>query len=814
VIKWQVYMDDLPTLGDVASWMQQYSGCWIGVACGRGSGNLELLEFDVPGKHELKPGEQGVPPAYEPWRELVAQCPGGGELLAKLVIEQSPSGGMHVFYRAAGDVPGNRKLATRPGVGALIETRGQGGLAVCCPTPGYTIVQGSFEDVPTLSEDEWNSLVYAARLLDETPVAEASTPAPAKPSTPLAEGELMAGDHYNRDAAWEEVLEPHGWTRVGRWGSFTLWRRPGKSDGWSARTGDGSAGDRLVVFSTSTVLPSMKALTKYAAWAMLEQNTDSPDWGAAALALGRKGFGPQSYRSGSSTATKSVNDRAKGEKGVPADPLAEMGYGKKKKEGWQPGPEEVSDDAPESDPAAAEVLRFSPTEFGNAERLVALYGRDLRYCHLWGKWLVWDGRRFAQDDTGGALVSQLAKAMIRGIARDAWLVENEGRRGEMLEWCGKCHNRSKLENTVALAKTEKGVPVTPDEMDHDYDQVNVLNGVVDLRTSEIREHDRGLLMTKLIDIPFNPDADCPRFIEFLDQVLGGDKDLLRYVWKALGYSLTGYSSEQKLFFCYGNGRNGKSTLIELVMRIMGDYAAAAPPDILMVRNQESAVSNDIAMLKGARMVATDETEDGKRLNEALIKRLTGSQRITARYLHQEFFTFDPTFTIWMSGNHKPQIRGTDVGIWRRVVLIPFNVTIAEEDVDRELPAKLWSEREGILAWLIDGARAWFEEGLGQVETIDSAVASYREESDTLGAFLTECTYIDSEAKVLSSAMYDRYTKWAKQNNEYVMSQKRFSQAMAERGEQKARETAGVYFYGRDLVAATSEQSAWWGDNHD
>ena len=803
LVSWSDMKNRPTTKHEASQWLKQFPNAWMGVACGAGSNQLFLIDFDVPGKHDLPEGEVGIAPAFEPWCELVINNL-GQDLFDRLIIQTTAHGGRHILFRCDEQVPGSEKLAMRPIPGShlmdeLIETRGQGGYCMITPSPGYEIIQGDLANIPVLSLDELNDLLIASRHFDER-VIDAPVPK-ATPKKPLAEGELMAGEHFDRDGTWEEILEPAGWTKVGMYSGCVLWRRPGKSHGWSARTGIGKTGDRMVCFTSSTVLPSMRSLTKYAVMAMLTQCSSTPDWGAAALELGKKGFGPQAYRK---TPSKSVNEGVKAETAPAGQDEMMFPQKRKKSDGWQPGPDDYSDD--EDDERASTVLRFSPTEWGNAERLVALYGRDLRYCHLWGKWVTWDGTRFLRDDTGGASVAQKAKAMVRGIAKDAWLVENEGRRGEMLEWCGKCHNRQKLENTIALARYEPGIPVVPGELDMHHDLLNVANGTVELRSSTLMPHDRKHLLTKCLDTAYNPDADCPTWTKFLARILDNDQDLMHYVWKALGYSLTGNWSEQKFFFCYGLGANGKSTLIETVMRILGEYATAAPPELLMVKHMESAVSNDIAMLKGARFVGTDETEDGKRLNESLVKRLTGGEQITARFLHQEHFTFDPTFKIWVSGNHKPRINGTDMGIWRRVVLIPFNVTIPDEERDKNLPEKLWQEREGILAWMIAGAKTWYADGLGTANTIEEAVTHYREESDTLGAFLNEHTSVFSDAKILSSILYERYTSWAKTNNEYMMSQKKFSLAMAERGEPSVKDREGRWFHGRELLANTAPQA--------
>jgi putative DNA primase/helicase len=253
-----------------------------------------------------------------------------------------------------------------------------------------------------------------------------------------------------------------------------------------------------------------------------------------------------------------------------------------------------------------------------------------------------------------------------------------------------------------LQLAESELPILPDDLDHDVWLLNLSNGTYNLKTGTIQEHKRENLITKKIDVSYNKDASCPIWLNFLNKIFNNNSETINFVKKAIGYSLTGSTQEQCIFILYGIGCNGKSTLINIVKEILGDYSQQTPSETLMVRKYTGNVPNDIASLKGVRFVSSVETDEGRGFAESLVKQLTGDDFISARFLRQEFFEFKPECKIWLASNHKPQIRGTDHAIWRRIRLIPFTVTIPEEEKDFNLLDKLRSEKEGILSWAIDG----------------------------------------------------------------------------------------------------------------
>jgi putative DNA primase/helicase len=784
--KWGHLQDRLPTDGELREYFDR-NGVWIGFACGAGSGNVEAIDFDVPGKHGRTPGQTSAPPAYEPWRAMVAEH-GGEDLLARLVLASTPSGGVHTLYRCE-VIERNRKLAERPSTAeelarnpkqlrqTLIEVRSAGGLVVCAPSPGYRLLQGSYDTIPTISVDERELLLGVARLLDEMPVPPPQETPKRSPTTTAGE---RVGDAYEAQATWDEILEPHGWRRAARmYGGMQLWIRPGKNakDGHAARTGVGEVGDRFLCWSSSAGLPMEKPLTKFALYALLNHGDDPEPYRAAARALGQKGYGrPQ----------RPPQSRADRHEAGSSETSAEV----------------VSEPEPRQS--------FSLSDLGNAERLIHCYGADLRYCSNWGKWLLWNGKHWEIDETGGSCAVQLAIKVVRDMLAESWEIEDKAERGEMAEHAGKCHSRSRIENMVALAKNLPGVPVTPTQLDRHLELISVDNGTLDLRTGELRPHRRDDLITRAIAHPYDPGADCPRWISFLNEIMP-DEEVQRYIWKAAGYTLTGLVGEKVFMFLHGSGDNGKSVFVETLMAIFGDYARQTDSETLMAKQQGGGINNDVARLKEARFVAGSETEEGKRLNESLIKRLTGGDTITARYLYQESFEFTPQFKIWISGNHKPVIRGTDPAIWNRVALIPFGVTIPKERQNKLLKYQLIEEEgAGILAWLVDGCMAWRAEGLVKPEAVAGAVSAYKEESDILGAFLNECTYTDTQQILRASHLYASYQAWCKRNNEFCRSQTKFGKAMAERGEPAQRDRNGWFYAGRALVEEEATQHVYRG----
>jgi putative DNA primase/helicase len=418
---------------------------------------------------------------------------------------------------------------------------------------------------------------------------------------------------------------------------------------------------------------------------------------------------------------------------------------------------------------------YNLTDLGNAERLVAGHGENIRYCYTWRKWLVRTTARWERDEAGR--IHRLAKGRVRGIYREASDAEDEDRRKALAKHAAASESEARIRAMIELAKSE--VPTTPDELDSDPWLLNVLNGTIDLRTGELREHRREDLITKLAPVEYDPNATAPTWEAFLKRVLPGE-ELRAFVQRAAGYSATGDTSEQCIFIHHGPGANGKTTFQEAIAAALGDYAMRTPTETLLVK-RTGGVPNDVARLKGARLVAASETEEGRRLAESLVKDLTGQDTISARFMWAEWFDFKPTHALHLSTNHKPEIRGTDPAIWRRIRLIPWAVTIPPNEQDKKLTEKLRGELPGILAWVVRGCSEWLRQGLKAPEEVRQATKAYRAEMDVLAAFLADCCVRGDDEEAFAGELWGAWKRWSEETGEQTGSQKRFGGRLAERG---------------------------------
>jgi putative DNA primase/helicase len=419
------------------------------------------------------------------------------------------------------------------------------------------------------------------------------------------------------------------------------------------------------------------------------------------------------------------------------------------------------------------------TDLGNAERFVSRHGTNLRYCWLWSKWLIYDGRRFMLDDTGE--VYRLAADTVASIYEEAAAAPDEERRKAIAKHAMRSEAGSRIREMVDLARSM--VPVKQDALDASGYLLNVLNGTIDLRTGQLREHRREDLITKLAPVEFDPRANGPVWAATLKRVLASD-DLRRFFKKLCGYALTGDVSEHVLPVLYGTGANGKSTILNALLSAVGDYGMQAAPDLLVAK--KGSHPTEVADLFGMRLVASIEVEDGRRLAESLVKQLTGGDKVRARRMRENFWQFDPTHKVFMAVNHKPEIRGTDSAIWRRLRLIPFTETIPPAEQDKQLPQKLEAELPGILVWALEGCLEWQREGLQAPAEVRRATGQYRSEMDVIGAFLQDECEIDKGFRESFTALYQRYEKWCEDGGEKAETRRRFNARLKERGGFEAR----------------------------
>jgi len=435
------------------------------------------------------------------------------------------------------------------------------------------------------------------------------------------------------------------------------------------------------------------------------------------------------------------------------------------------------------------------TDSGNAERLVALHGKDLRYCYAWKTWLVWDGKRWKKDGQGE--VERRAKDTVRDLYAEASHWGDEHTRQSIAKWAIQSESERRIRAMISLARSEPGISVLPEELDRNPWLFNVANGTLDLRTGELRPHRREDLITKLSPVEYDPEAKAPLWESFLERVLQ-DEELIAFIQRAVGYALTGDTSEQVLFLLYGTGANGKSTFLETIRAMLGDYAQHTSFETFLARRGEG-VRNDIARLVSARLVTAQEVESGRRLAESLVKLLTGGDTVTARFLYSEYFEFKPEFKLFLAANHKPIIRGTDLAIWRRIRLIPFTVTIPPEEQDHRLGEKLKKELPGILAWAVRGCLEWQERGLGLPPQVKAATEAYREEMDILAAFLNERCVISPEAVTPAKDLYAAYTQWCFEYGERPETQRSFGMRLSERGFERTKHKGRCHWRGITLV---------------
>jgi putative DNA primase/helicase len=437
----------------------------------------------------------------------------------------------------------------------------------------------------------------------------------------------------------------------------------------------------------------------------------------------------------------------------------------------------------------------SLSDLGNARRLVTYHGHDLRFCYSSKKWLIWTGRRWAIDNTGEVI--RRAKATVAEIYEEAARAGDK-QREEIGKFAVKSESNERIKSMIALAQSEPGIPITPGEMDADPWFLNCQNGTINLRGGQLREHQRQDLITRLAPVNYKPEADCPLFIKFLDRILAGNRDLIKFVQKALGYALTGDCREQVLFMLWGSGANGKSTLLNIIAAILGTYAIQTPTETLLAKSKGD-IPNDLARLNGPRFVTAFEVDRGRRLAESLVKQLTGQDTVSARFLFAEYFDFKPQFKLFLATNHKPVIKDSSWAIWRRIRLIPFTVQIPEKEQDRQLPEKLQAELPGILAWMVRGCLSWQREGLSVPEEVNKATGEYRQEMDELGDFLEERCVVDPEESATAKGLYQAYGEWAEEAGERrPLSQKAFGTALAERGFERKRKAEGWYWRGIGL----------------
>ncbi len=439
---------------------------------------------------------------------------------------------------------------------------------------------------------------------------------------------------------------------------------------------------------------------------------------------------------------------------------------------------------------------FALTDTGNAERFAKQHADSVRFCHAWQSWLVWDGKRWKRDDCG--MVEQLGKQTVRSILLEAADEPNDDRRKALVSFAAKSEAVSRREAMLKLARSEPPLPITPEVLDTNNWTLNCLNGSIDLRSGQWRTHRREDFITRLCPVEYDAGAECPVWLASLSTWFQGNLELIEFVRRFIGYCLTGDISEQILAIWHGVGANGKSTILNVLMEMLGpDYAMKAAADLLLMKhgNDHPTALTD---LHGKRFVACIETDDGRRLAESMVKELTGGDAIRARRMREDFWQFSPTHKLVLACNHRPVVRGTDNGIWRRIKLIPFNVVIPARDRDRHLNEKLRSELPGILAWSVRGCIDWRLNGLGEPQVVTEATGDYQLAEDSLANFIAECCILEDWARVRASDLLDAFREWSGTKS---ITTRKLTAMLIERGIQKHRNN-GLWYVGIGLPAGT------------
>lgn len=419
---------------------------------------------------------------------------------------------------------------------------------------------------------------------------------------------------------------------------------------------------------------------------------------------------------------------------------------------------------------------YKQTDAGNAEMLADMLKGQYLYVPEQKSWYRYDGKVWTEDVSNN--IVQDVIQCLRQAQKEAVDILDDDKRAKTLKWLLTSESQAKISAALNLMATIPFMTARINQFDSDDMLLCVQNGIVDLKTGKLHPHDKERYITKICHVAYKPDASSQLFESFLDEIMEGSEEKKRYLQKLCGYCLTGMTIEQEFYQARGAGQNGKTVLLELIKHCLGSYAITASPDILMQRDL-SAIPNDVARLQGARMVLASEPDPGKKFSDCAIKSLTGGDTVIARFLHKEYFEFKMKAKIIMLTNHEIKAIGTDHGLWRRIVVIPFNYRVPEEKRDKHLPDKLIAEAEAVLSWMVEGCLMWQQEGLKQPEELTETKEAYRRGQDAVGLFLKECC--SEGGKVKASELYDAYRRWCDSSGEFELSNREFSKRLREKG---------------------------------
>lgn len=814
---------------DIETWFGGLTPTYdaLGIVTGPASGNLEMAEIEGEYAHEIPALMQLADDTGlgSLWAKI---CGGWTAPLAGSWVEQSPSGGIHWFYRVDGpNVPGNTKLAQdvpRPNdkgqnyTPTIAETRGKGGQTVGAPTGGHahptgrpwTRLSGGPATLVTLTLEEREQFHALLGTLDRRP---APTPRDTSSSTSHAVTGVLGGlerdhrrrtsldgttpgDDYEQRTTWRQLLEPAGWTILFQRGSTTYWTRPGKNTGISATTGHADDRDRLYVFSSSTDFPTFEPITKFGAYAILEHGGDHA---AAARKLRATGYG-EPARVQHPAAQQQPQQAQQAQQAQPAQQQAQQAQ---QAAATNVVPMPAPAPADHTTPLHLVTTTLDLTDDANAMELIRLYGERIRYNSDQGRWLIWSGHHWEVQPRHGGAARELAKAAARQLPDDG----PEGRDKVLRH---KRYSLSERGTTALLntARTDPTISVTTDNLDAHPLELNTPGGIVDLATGNLRPSDPSRLHTRSTTCTPDPNADPTAWHNFLAQTFP-DPDVRQYIQRLVGHSILGEVRAHVLPFAFGSGGNGKGVFLEALHAILGNYAGSAPAGFLM-SSQFQQHATELADLAGRRFVICSEINQGDRFDEAKVKALTGGDTVKARFMRQDFFEFSPTHHLWLMGNDQPAVESGGNSFWRRLRLIPFTNEVPDDQRVDDLQGILAREHgPAILHWAIQGATQFLAHGMAEPEGVKAATTAYAENVDTIGRFLEDECLLTAGYSSPVTQIRAAYEDWCKENGERPITGRRFASQLARHGVQVGRDaprgSTGARMYGGIALIARQDE---------
>ena len=741
------------------------------------TGPSNVLVVDV----DTKAGDDG----WDALCRYVGEEEGLSPEQADMLLNQHPvqaitwSGGRHLYFQLEEGEDWPEVSTTRARVLPNVDLRGRGGFVVCPPSTfnggGYKWLHrwGEREEIPHVPLWLW-SLVNnpgGTRVEDDD---DQGDEVPTRPSTDGEFDSAKAAEHHVRNALATA------------------------SCGNRNQTGFQLANQlRDLGMTEGEALPFMQRFAAGVPQTQSDAYTEREAVGSLGSAYK---YGPRDP-----AVPGAAYERSGAARIPPPDDDDEPDFGPPELRAPSPEREDRILDAHEVPPQFAQadtnmlLAALELNDEGNAQAFAHIHGDQYRFDRVRHKWFKWVQHVWRECDGSEATRAMVDTINKRAVA-SAYIADDKFRK-KYVAFCVSSKNRMRALNGLDMAGTLPTLewPMNA-PLDADVELLGCTNGVLELSTGTLRPGRRSDLITRGSATRYDPNAKCPRFEQFLQEVFMGDQHVVDFVRRAAGYSLTGHTREQVLFLCHGKGANGKSVLLGALFDMLGEYASQTPFQTFEA-SMNDRQTNDLAALRGRRLVIASESQDGRRFDEARVKAVTGGDRVTARFLRQEFFTYLPTFKIWLAMNYKPAVRGTDEGIWRRMRLIPFKASFKGANADPDLPMKLRAEAEGILAWAVRGAVEWYKNGLQPPAAVLEATEAYRAESDVVGQFLTDSTVQVQHAKVPAGGLYDAYRRWCDANGQRnPMNSTRFGRNLADRGMEKTRTSGGQVYLGVSLLA--------------